>query len=108
MRGVGLRVFVLAISVLTTLVALELALRLVGVETVAPVRLRLVGSPTPTSAYDPRLGWVNLPGSAGVLTLPGGRRLTLETNPQGFRHPAPFRRERTGVPRIALSQAMAK
>jgi hypothetical protein len=81
---------------------LEVGIRLLRLDRPA-LQLAIVGSKSPTSAYDPRLGWVNLPDSAGFLRWPGtDREFRLSTNHQGFRFPRDFTRAKQRPYRLAV------
>ncbi len=102
MRAVAGRLVALLIGLGAAVLMLELGLRATGLD--RPVLgLALIGSESPTSAYDPRLGWVNLPDSAGRLRWPGNpREFHLATNHQGFRFPRDFTVRKDRRYRLAL------
>lgn len=102
MRAALGRTLAVVVGVTVGLLLLEVAIRAARLDRPS-LQLALVGSSSPTSAYDPRLGWVNLPDSAGWLRWPGGTQaFHLTTNHQGFRFPRDFTRHRNRPHRLAI------
>lgn len=101
-RPSPVRIATVGIGIATGLLVAEVGVRLAGLDSRWP-ELALLGSRAPTSRYDPRLGWMNLPSSAGVLSWPDSdRSMRLTTNRQGFRFPRDFQIERTRPHRLAI------
>lgn len=102
MRAMAGRLSALLIGLGLALLILEAGIRAAGLDRPA-LGLALVGSKTPTSAYDPRLGWINLPDSAGWLQWPNSNRaFHLTTNHQGFRFPRDYTLRKNRRYRVAL------
>lgn len=96
------RIAAIAAGLVIAVLLVEGTIRLLDLDE-PQIQLAIVGSQTPTSAYDPLLGWKNLPDSAGWLQWPEtDRRFHLSTNRQGFRFPRDYTIRKNRPYRLAL------